>query len=161
MWNPTNARAGGLRRTFLADTGMGFTGLALGAMLSRDAFGSDRRPPGGARPMAGLILPAPEKRDLALHGRRGQPRGRVRSQTRAERLCGEDIAQPRIETARFSPHPGHARHFGNHIVMRTPIFSMQTGYKKYGQSGLDRRVVAARGLLRRQSRRREVAIHDR
>src|SRR5829696_8244662 len=29
------------RRTFLADIGMGFTGLALGAMLQRDGFAND------------------------------------------------------------------------------------------------------------------------
>src|SRR5215213_1931704 len=33
--NPTRC-PGVTRRSFLADTGMGFTGLALGAMLSRD-----------------------------------------------------------------------------------------------------------------------------
>jgi hypothetical protein len=39
------------RRAFLADLGMGFTGLALGAMLHRDAFGSDAgwAPPNGLR----------------------------------------------------------------------------------------------------------------
>src|SRR6266566_4490137 len=31
------------RRTFLADTGMGFTGLALAALLSRDGFASKAR----------------------------------------------------------------------------------------------------------------------
>ena len=31
------------RRRFLADLGMGFTGLALGAMLHRDGFASERR----------------------------------------------------------------------------------------------------------------------
>src|ERR1051325_3392056 len=39
------------RRSFLADTGMGFTGLALGALLFRDgvarAEGEPWRPPGG------------------------------------------------------------------------------------------------------------------
>ena len=37
------------RRTFLADTGMGFTGLALGALLFRDgvARASDNPPPDG------------------------------------------------------------------------------------------------------------------
>src|SRR4051812_38066871 len=29
------------RRSFLADMGVGFTGLALGAMLHRDSFGQD------------------------------------------------------------------------------------------------------------------------
>src|SRR5262245_39270475 len=38
------------RRTFLADMGMGFAGLALGAMLERDGYGqnlSDWTPPDG------------------------------------------------------------------------------------------------------------------
>ena len=38
------------RRTFLADVGMGFTGLALGAMLQRDGFANDAStwsPPNG------------------------------------------------------------------------------------------------------------------
>src|SRR5262245_47169192 len=40
------------RRAFLADTGMGFTGLALGAMLARDGIlraetGGEWRPPDG------------------------------------------------------------------------------------------------------------------
>jgi len=37
------------RRTFLADVGLGFTGLALGAMLHRDGFASEERwaPPDG------------------------------------------------------------------------------------------------------------------
>ena len=40
------------RRAFLADLGMGFTGLALGAMLHRDGVArADGRP--GPRPTAG------------------------------------------------------------------------------------------------------------
>jgi hypothetical protein len=35
------------RRTFLADMGMGFTGLALAAMLQRDGFGNEWQPPTG------------------------------------------------------------------------------------------------------------------
>src|SRR6188474_1020802 len=37
------------RRVFLSDLGMGFTGLALGAMLHRDAFGGEAQwsPPNG------------------------------------------------------------------------------------------------------------------
>ncbi len=34
--HPANGCRGLHRRTFLADVGMGFTGLALGAMLARD-----------------------------------------------------------------------------------------------------------------------------
>src|SRR4051794_25915252 len=32
------------RRTFLADLGMGFTGLVLGALLHRDGFASESKP---------------------------------------------------------------------------------------------------------------------
>src|SRR5436190_9857008 len=35
---------GQTRRSFLADTGMGFTGLALGAMLSRDQARTESTP---------------------------------------------------------------------------------------------------------------------
>src|SRR5207247_231563 len=51
------------RRTFLADTGMGFTGLALGAMLQRDGIAKDGteswRPPDGRphfRPKAKTVI---------------------------------------------------------------------------------------------------------
>src|SRR5215472_14614980 len=36
------------RRTFLADVGMGFTGLALGALLSRDGIARGESPAGTA-----------------------------------------------------------------------------------------------------------------
>src|SRR5689334_23273489 len=38
------------RRTFLADVGMGFTGLALGAMLHRDGYAADRTAAPTGRP---------------------------------------------------------------------------------------------------------------
>src|SRR5438876_5795176 len=38
------------RRTFLADTGMGFTGLALGAMLFKDGIARADNPPPDGRP---------------------------------------------------------------------------------------------------------------
>src|SRR5438128_2216450 len=47
---PTPRCPGISRRTFLADTGMGFTGLALGALLFRDGVAraaSDNPPPDG------------------------------------------------------------------------------------------------------------------
>ena len=40
------------RRTFLADMGMGFTGLALGAMLHRDGYRPRSSRPPGRRPTA-------------------------------------------------------------------------------------------------------------
>ncbi len=40
--HPANGCRGLHRRTFLADVGMGFTGLALGAMLARSGFARGR-----------------------------------------------------------------------------------------------------------------------
>ncbi len=41
------------RRTFLADVGMGFTGLVLGSMLHRDGIARAQDAPPGRRPTAG------------------------------------------------------------------------------------------------------------
>ena len=43
------------QRAFFADLGMGFTGLALGAMLHRDGFASECA--SGLRPTVSRILP--------------------------------------------------------------------------------------------------------
>ena len=43
---PSYHPASGNRRTFLADLGMGFTGLALGSMLARDGVAGHRAPGG-------------------------------------------------------------------------------------------------------------------
>jgi hypothetical protein len=47
MHNPSHRIS---RRSFLADTGMGFTGLALAAMLHRDGFAREGNPPPDGRP---------------------------------------------------------------------------------------------------------------
>ncbi len=44
------------RRTFLADLGMGFTGLALGAMLHRDGISRAAAPPGTLRARAKSVI---------------------------------------------------------------------------------------------------------
>jgi hypothetical protein len=43
------------RRAFLADVGMGFTGLALGSMLARDGVVRHRSPASGSRPTVSRI----------------------------------------------------------------------------------------------------------
>src|SRR6058998_59170 len=55
MSNRTNPRAcpGVTRRSFLADTGMGFTGLALGAMLFKDGILRASDGPSAWRPPTG------------------------------------------------------------------------------------------------------------
>ena len=44
--NPLKPVALRTRRTFLADVGMGFTGLALGSLLARDGHAGEAAPTG-------------------------------------------------------------------------------------------------------------------
>jgi hypothetical protein len=128
------------RRSFLVDTGMGFTGLALGAMLARDGIVRADAP-----------TAAPQK-----------PDGRPHHDPRAKSviwifLCGgvshvesfdikpalnqyagksidetpfKDVLDPaRVNRNLVGVNPAH----GN----RKQIMPLQTGYKKYGQSGTE------------------------
>ena len=110
MFRPT-------RRTFLADVGMGFTGLALGALLARDgvARAGDAEP--GRRPTASRTFrPEGQERHLAVHGRRRQPRRELRPEAGPESICRQDdrrdavqgdprFAAPEKEPARVHPRP--------------------------------------------------------
>jgi hypothetical protein len=123
------------RRSFLADTGMGFTGLALGAMLFRD---------GVARAESGFVPPD------------GKPQFKPRAKSVIWIfLCGgvshvesfdikpeltkyhgktidstpyKDVLNPEKLKNVVSANPAHG---GRKILM-----GLNTGFKKYGQSGL-------------------------
>ena len=76
------------RRAFLSNTGMGFAGLALGAMLHKDGFGSQTAwsPPNGLPALSAKS----QERDLAVHERRRQPHGNLRSQADAHEVRRQD-----------------------------------------------------------------------
>src|SRR5258708_4494935 len=135
--NSTGKCRGITRRSFLADTGMGFTGLALGAMLFRD---------GVAR---------------AESARLGKPNGNPQATPKAKSviwifLCGGvshvESFDPKPELNKYNgktidatPHKdvlnpdrlknivsGNPAHGGRKVLM-----GMNTGYRKHGQSGLE------------------------
>jgi hypothetical protein len=120
------------RRTFLADTGMGFTGLALGSLLARGD--ETHRPPDGKphlRPKAKSVIwffmvggasqmesfdPKPE---LTVH-------------------AGKTIAESPYKAALDSPFvKQNVREViaGLHKV-HPKIYPLQTGFRKHGESGL-------------------------
>ena len=125
------------RRTFLADTGMGFTGLALGAMLHRDGLARDDawRPPDGKphlHPKAKTVIwffmvggtshmesfdPKPE---LTRH---------------AGKTIGESPYKATLESP-FVKQNVREVIAGLHKVHPT-IYPLQTGYKRYGDCGLE------------------------
>ena len=133
---------GGLmpRRTFLADMGMGFTGLALGAMLHRDGFASDTSawtPPDG-RPHF-----APKAKSViwlfmiggVSHLESFDPKPALNN------YAGMSIAETPLAKApiwpgrcptRTSPRPFPIRR-----LISAKIYPLQVGYSKRGESGIE------------------------
>src|SRR5437588_6910609 len=120
------------RRAFLADTGMGFTGLALGSMLFRD---------GVARAANGVPdLPARAKSVIWLfmvggtsHVESFDPKPAL------NQYAGKTIAETPFKAALDSPHlKKNLREFvaGLHKI-QPKVFPMQVGSKKWGQSGIE------------------------
>lgn len=131
------------RRTFLADTGMGFTGLALGAILFRDGIVRADAPV-APRTLENAWLP---------------PAGLPHSEARARAviwifLCGGvshvESFDIKPELNRYAgksigdtPYANVLATEGKDVIGANPahgnrktIFALQTGYRTYGQCGL-------------------------
>src|SRR5205823_1763468 len=120
------------RRSFLADTGMGFTGLALAAMLHEDA--SAAAPP---QARARTHFPARAKSIIWIFLCGGV--SHVESfdvKPELNRYAGKSIdstpykdvfTDPRIKDV-VAPNPSHG---GRRVLM-----GLNTGHRKYGKSGL-------------------------
>ena len=120
------------RRSFLADTGMGFTGLALGAMLFRDARAAT---PSSAP--SGLPHFAPRAKSVIWIFLCGGVSHLESFDVKPElnKYAGKSITETPYAKVLESEgkniiggNPGH----GNRKV----IMPLQTGYQTYGQSGL-------------------------
>ncbi len=126
------------RRSFLADTGMGFTGLALSALLGRQGFGQD----------APFHAPAWAPPD-------GRPHVAPKTQSVIWIfLCGglshlesfdvkPELNQHAGKSIEETPYAGVLKNADKQIVGGNPahqnrkvIMPLQTGYQTYGQSGL-------------------------
>ena len=112
--------------SFLADFGMGFTGLALGAMLHRDGVARADASAGWAparRPAA--LRPQGQERHLAVHDRRRQPPGELRPQAGAEQVRRQDDrrdavqGRPRLAVPEEEPPRGRRRRLHNGPAARS------------------------------------------
>ena len=70
---------------------MGFAGLALDVMLHRDGFGNRTGLVAPERPAA--FRAESQERDLAVHERRREPHGKLRSEADAHKYAGKTIAE--------------------------------------------------------------------
>lgn len=125
------------RRTFLADTGMGFTGLALSAMLFRDGTASAESARTG--PQSGPHWPQRAKRVIWIFLCGGV--SHVESfdiKTELNKYAGKSIDETpykelldekRINQNLVGVNPGH--------YQRKQLMPLQTGFKKYGECGLE------------------------
>jgi hypothetical protein len=127
------------RRSFLADTGMGFTGLALSAMLHRDGFGKDDA--GAWRPPDGKPHFKPKAKTVIWFFMIGGTSHMESFDPKPElnKYAGKTIGDSPYKATLESPFlKKNVREViaGLHKVHPT-IYPMQTGYKKYGESGLE------------------------
>jgi hypothetical protein len=122
------------RRSFLADTGMGFTGLALGAMLARQGVVR-----GGAIDAEAAAPPAAKAKAViwiflcggVSHVESFDPKpalNRYAGQS-IEATPYKDVLNPSRLKDLVSANPQHG---GRKILM-----GLNTGYRKYGESGLE------------------------
>jgi hypothetical protein len=125
------------RRTFLADLGLGFTGLALGAMLHRDGLARAAEPDG--RPAT-----APKAKSVIWvflsggysHLETFDPKPAL------TKYAGKTFAQTPFPDPLKSPlHDQRSRSVvADSINVRDKyaiIYPTQVGFKKYGQSGIE------------------------
>lgn len=135
---PSRRRAcpGVSRRSFLADTGMGFTGLALGSMLFKDGVARAEPPRPADGPESGPHHPPKARAVIWIFLCGGV--SHVESfdvKPELNKYAGKSIADtPFAEAFKkerkdvVGGNPGH----GN----RKTLMALNTGYAKYGQSGL-------------------------
>src|SRR5215212_2927995 len=150
MKNQNNNGCSGMhRRTFLSDVGMGFTGLALGAMLQRDGVSSSAlaahtssAPTNAWRPPSGVAHFAPKAKSViwlfmiggTSHMESFDPKpalSRHAGKTIAESPYASALTNKLAENVRIVV-PNDAN---GHI--RQTIYPLQVGWRKRGESGLE------------------------
>ena len=120
------------RRSFLADTGMGFTGLALGAMLFKDGVARGQNPPGTNVPSL------PKAKSVIWIFLCGGV-SHVESfdvKPMLTKYAGKTIEETPFKDVLKAEHmnvvAGNPAHGNRKVLM-----ALNTGYKKYGQCGLE------------------------
>src|ERR1043166_7951257 len=125
------------RRSFLADTGMGFTGLALGALLFRDGITRAQAGVAGWHPPDGRPQRPARARSVIWIFLCGgvSPAESFAVKPELNRLAGKSIAD--------TPYAAVLSTEGQNVIGANPahgnrkvILPLQAGYRSYGQCGL-------------------------
>lgn len=125
------------RRTFLADMGLGFTGLALGAMLAQDGVVRANeadvwQPPTGQphfTPQAKSIVWLFMNGGVS-HAESFDPKPEL------NKYAGKAISEtPYADTQK--PERLNRREVAFNVELRTKLYPLQVGFRKYGESGIE------------------------
>lgn len=130
------------RRSFLADVGMGFTGLALGAMLGRDGVARAVAPSQSAGAAEGQPHFAPKAKSVIWYFMLG---GTSHLESFDPKLSVNQCAGKTIDESPYksavldSPfYRKNVRDFaGTPRALMTQLYPMQIGFRKRGQSGIE------------------------
>ncbi len=120
------------RRAFLADLGMGFTGLALGTMLASESSANRRAVPHFTPKAKSVIW-------LFMAGGVSHVEG-FDPKPALNQYAGKTLAETPLKDAFESPFvKQNFRPFvsGNSRSFRQTIYPLQVGYRKRGQSGIE------------------------
>ena len=124
------------RRTFLADTGMGFTGLALSAMLARDGYSSENK----LQPQTGRTHFTPKAKNVIWLFLRG---GFSHLETfdpkpTLDKYAGKTIAETPWKHVQDPERLKKLRVVAtNQNTQRNRLYETQIGFRKYGESGIE------------------------
>lgn len=129
------------RRTFLADVGMGFAGMALGSMLFRDGIARAATAPTSATPFRPTPHHTPRAKQVIWIFLSG---GYSHLETFDPKPLLNDFAGKTYSDTGF-PDPQKSPLFlkrsrsvvGFDREVYSKIFPLQVGFKKYGQSGIE------------------------
>lgn len=139
-WNrlprPSKIRQHHPRRQFLADTGLGFTGLALGAMMARDGIAAD-----GLKERVRQPAFAPKAKSVIWFFMNG---GTSHLESFDPKPALNRYAGKAIDESPFGPailesefYRKNVRDFaGKPRAIMAQIYPMQVGYRHRGQSGI-------------------------
>ena len=138
-----HARCCGPRREFLADVGLGFTGLALGAMLAEDGVGrSAAAETGSWSPPAGLANLAPKAKSViwlfmiggTSHLESFDPKPALNKY--AGLTIDESPYKDQVVNSPF--YRKNVRDFaGTPRKLMNKLYPLQIGYRKRGECGLE------------------------
>lgn len=125
------------RRTFLADFGLGFTGLALGAMLANDGI-LKANDPEAWQPPNGQPHFTPKAKSVVWlfmnggisHAESFDPKPEM------TRYAGMSISEtPYADTQK--PERLNRREVAFNVELRQKLYPLQVGFRKYGNSGIE------------------------